>query len=76
MYLSAQRLDELYQAGSDDIAESKRAQGKENVHQLWDALMTLEALVSNDLEVRPKLTPVRPHSHNVGGSLLCHCSPV
>ncbi|NXR32039.1 DRC3 protein, partial [Zosterops hypoxanthus] len=44
------RLDELYQAGSDDIAESKRAQGKENVHQLWDALMTLEALVSNDLE--------------------------
>ncbi|NXI21533.1 DRC3 protein, partial [Sterrhoptilus dennistouni] len=44
------RLDELYQAGSDDIAESKRAQGKENVHRLWDALMTLEALVSNDLE--------------------------
>ncbi|XP_066185679.1 dynein regulatory complex subunit 3 [Sylvia atricapilla] len=44
------RLDELYQAGSDDIAESKRAQGKEDVHQLWDALMTLEVLVSNDLE--------------------------
>ncbi|XP_005523111.1 PREDICTED: leucine-rich repeat-containing protein 48 [Pseudopodoces humilis] len=44
------RLDELYQAGSGDIAESKRAQGKEDIHQLWDALMTLEALVSNDLE--------------------------
>ncbi|KAM4892227.1 dynein regulatory complex subunit 3 [Sylvia borin] len=44
------RLDELYQAGSDDIAESKRAQGKEDVHQLRDALMTLEVLVSNDLE--------------------------
>ncbi|NXY37193.1 DRC3 protein, partial [Pomatorhinus ruficollis] len=44
------RLDELYQAGRDDIAESKQAQGKENVHQLWDALMTLEVLVSNDLE--------------------------
>ncbi|NXR79742.1 DRC3 protein, partial [Pycnonotus jocosus] len=44
------RLDELYQAGSGDIAESKEAQGKEDVHQLWGALMTLEALVSNDLE--------------------------
>ncbi|NWR07211.1 DRC3 protein, partial [Paradoxornis webbianus] len=44
------RLEELYQAGSDDTAESKRAQGKEDVHQLWDALMTLEALVSNDVE--------------------------
>ncbi|NXR93083.1 DRC3 protein, partial [Hypocryptadius cinnamomeus] len=44
------RLDELYQAGSGEIAESKRAQGKEDIHQLWDALMTLEALVSNDLE--------------------------
>ncbi|NWX54429.1 DRC3 protein, partial [Promerops cafer] len=44
------RLDELYQAGSSDMAESKGAQGKEDIHQLWDALMTLEALVSNDLE--------------------------
>ncbi|XP_039588212.1 dynein regulatory complex subunit 3 [Passer montanus] len=44
------RLDELYQARSGEIAESKRAQGKEDIHQLWDALMTLEALVSNDLE--------------------------
>ncbi|NXQ20281.1 DRC3 protein, partial [Peucedramus taeniatus] len=44
------RLDELYQAGSGEIAESTRAQGKEEIHQLWDALMTLEALVSNDLE--------------------------
>ncbi|XP_063270518.1 dynein regulatory complex subunit 3 [Prinia subflava] len=44
------RLDELYQAGSGDIAECKRAQGKEDIQQLWDALMTLEALVSNDLE--------------------------
>ncbi|NXI15010.1 DRC3 protein, partial [Irena cyanogastra] len=44
------RLDELSQAGSSEIAESKRAQGKEDIHQLWDALMTLEALVSNDLE--------------------------
>lgn len=44
------RLDELYQAGRGDLAESERAQGKENICQLWDALMTLEALVSNDLE--------------------------
>ncbi|NXC07787.1 DRC3 protein, partial [Orthonyx spaldingii] len=44
------RLHEIYQAGSGDIAESKRAQGKEDILQLWDALMTLEALVSNDLE--------------------------
>ncbi|NXB48998.1 DRC3 protein, partial [Leucopsar rothschildi] len=44
------RLDELYQAGSGNLAESERAQGKEDIHQLWDALMTLEALVSNDLE--------------------------
>ncbi|NWH90812.1 DRC3 protein, partial [Aegithalos caudatus] len=44
------RLDELYQARSGDIAESKRAQGKEDIHQLRDALMTLEVLVSNDLE--------------------------
>lgn len=29
--------------------------------------MTLEALVSNDLEVRSTLTSVRPHSHSVGG---------
>ncbi|NWR47687.1 DRC3 protein, partial [Regulus satrapa] len=44
------RLDELHQACSGDIAESKRAQAKEHIHQLWDALMTLETLVSNDLE--------------------------
>ncbi|NXC99770.1 DRC3 protein, partial [Certhia brachydactyla] len=44
------RLDELYHDGSGDIADSKRAQGKEDIRQLWDALMTLEALVSNDLE--------------------------
>ncbi|RMC17594.1 hypothetical protein DUI87_05258 [Hirundo rustica rustica] len=46
------RLDELYQAGSGDIAESEQTQGKEDIHQLWDALMTLETLVSNDLECR------------------------
>ncbi|NWW64169.1 DRC3 protein, partial [Ifrita kowaldi] len=44
------RLDEISHARSGDIAESKRAEGKEDVLQLWDALMTLEALVSNDLE--------------------------
>ncbi|NXB00963.1 DRC3 protein, partial [Cnemophilus loriae] len=44
------RLEEIYHAGSGAIAESKRAQGKEDILQLWDALMTLEALVSNDLE--------------------------
>ncbi|NXR52948.1 DRC3 protein, partial [Hippolais icterina] len=43
-------LDELYQARSGDAADSKRAQGKEDIHQLWDALMTLETLISNDLE--------------------------
>ncbi|NWW77186.1 DRC3 protein, partial [Climacteris rufus] len=44
------RLDEIHRARSCDIAESKRAQCKEHILQLWDALMTLEALVSNDLE--------------------------
>ncbi|XP_062359379.1 dynein regulatory complex subunit 3 [Cinclus cinclus] len=44
------RLDELYQAGSGNLAESEGAQGKEDIHQLWVALMTLETLVSNDLE--------------------------
>nr|XP_031361992.1 dynein regulatory complex subunit 3 [Lonchura striata domestica] len=44
------RLDELSQAGSGEIAESKQAQGKEGINQLLDALLTLEALVSNDLE--------------------------
>ncbi|NXU02530.1 DRC3 protein, partial [Buphagus erythrorhynchus] len=44
------RLDELYQAGSGNLAEFERAQGKEDICQLWDALMTLEVLVSNDLE--------------------------
>uniref|UniRef100_A0A8C3QQB8 Dynein regulatory complex subunit 3 n=1 Tax=Cyanoderma ruficeps TaxID=181631 RepID=A0A8C3QQB8_9PASS len=65
----------LYQAGRDDIAESKQTQGKEDIHQLWDALMTLETLVSNDLEVRPKLIPVRPHSNNCWGvtSLSLQC---
>ncbi|OWK57857.1 Leucine-rich repeat-containing protein 48 [Lonchura striata] len=46
------RLDELSQAGSGEIAESKQAQGKEGINQLLDALLTLEALVSNDLECR------------------------
>ncbi|NWV82046.1 DRC3 protein, partial [Dasyornis broadbenti] len=44
------RLDEIHHARSCDIADSKRAQGKEDILQLWDALMALEALVSNDLE--------------------------
>ncbi|NWY67484.1 DRC3 protein, partial [Erithacus rubecula] len=44
------RLDEVCQAGSGNLAECEGAQGKEEIHQLWDALMTLEALVSNDLE--------------------------
>ncbi|NXA62645.1 DRC3 protein, partial [Mohoua ochrocephala] len=44
------RLDEIYHARSGDIAESQRAEGKEDILQLGDALMTLEALVSNDLE--------------------------
>ncbi|NWW06956.1 DRC3 protein, partial [Oreocharis arfaki] len=44
------RLDEIYHARSGDTAESKRAEGKEDILQLWDALMTLEVLVSNDLE--------------------------
>ncbi|NWT17985.1 DRC3 protein, partial [Vireo altiloquus] len=44
------RLDEISHARSADIAESQRAEGKEDILQLWDALMTLEVLVSNDLE--------------------------
>ncbi|NXA04212.1 DRC3 protein, partial [Sapayoa aenigma] len=44
------RLDEIHHARSDDIAESKRAKCKEGIHQLWDVLMTLEALVCNEME--------------------------
>uniref|UniRef100_A0A8U8CJT5 Dynein regulatory complex subunit 3 n=1 Tax=Geospiza parvula TaxID=87175 RepID=A0A8U8CJT5_GEOPR len=46
------------------------SQGKEEIQQLWDALMILEALVSNDLEVRSKLPPEGSHSQNLVGSLL------
>ncbi|NXP26692.1 DRC3 protein, partial [Scytalopus superciliaris] len=44
------RLDEIHHAGSDDIAESKRAECKEDILQLSDVLMTLETLLSNELE--------------------------
>ncbi|NXK93795.1 DRC3 protein, partial [Formicarius rufipectus] len=45
-----QRLDEIHHARSSDIAESKRAECKEDILQLSDALMTLETLLSNELE--------------------------
>ncbi|NXM71429.1 DRC3 protein, partial [Serilophus lunatus] len=45
-----EKLDEIRRARSDDIAESKRAECKEDILQLWDVLMTLETLVCNELE--------------------------
>ncbi|NXG20305.1 DRC3 protein, partial [Grallaria varia] len=45
-----QRLDEIHHARSYDIAESKRAECKEDILQLSDTLMTLETLLSNELE--------------------------
>ncbi|NWR88336.1 DRC3 protein, partial [Furnarius figulus] len=44
------RLDEIHHATSCDIADSKRAECKEDILQLSDTLMTLETLLSNELE--------------------------
>ncbi|KAM6320108.1 dynein regulatory complex subunit 3 [Podargus strigoides] len=44
------KLDEMCNASSYDIAESKRAEYKEDILQLADALMTLEILISEQLE--------------------------
>uniref|UniRef100_A0A8D0KRN2 Dynein regulatory complex subunit 3 n=1 Tax=Strix occidentalis caurina TaxID=311401 RepID=A0A8D0KRN2_STROC len=52
---------------SYDIAESKQAEYKEDILQLSEALMTLEMLISDQLEVRVKHTPVRPHIQNTVG---------
>uniref|UniRef100_A0A672UF91 Dynein regulatory complex subunit 3 n=1 Tax=Strigops habroptila TaxID=2489341 RepID=A0A672UF91_STRHB len=60
-------LEEIHNASSYDIAESKRAQYKEDILQLSEALMALEILITDQLEVRLKHIPVRPHIHNVGG---------
>ncbi|KAM6054236.1 dynein regulatory complex subunit 3 [Chlamydotis macqueenii] len=43
-------LDEIHSASSDDIAESKRAEYREDIVQLSDALMTLEMLIADQLE--------------------------
>ncbi|XP_064008779.1 dynein regulatory complex subunit 3 isoform X1 [Pogoniulus pusillus] len=44
------RLDEIHNARSYDIAESKRAESKEDILQLSEALMTLEMLIADQLE--------------------------
>ncbi|NXL61689.1 DRC3 protein, partial [Chordeiles acutipennis] len=44
------RLDEIQNASSYDIAESKRAEYKEDILQLSKALMTLEMLLADQLE--------------------------
>uniref|UniRef100_A0A8C0BGQ6 Dynein regulatory complex subunit 3 n=1 Tax=Buteo japonicus TaxID=224669 RepID=A0A8C0BGQ6_9AVES len=42
----------IHSASSYDIAESKRAEYKEDILQLSEALMTLEMLIADQLEVR------------------------
>ncbi|NWQ85943.1 DRC3 protein, partial [Burhinus bistriatus] len=64
------RLDEIHNASSYDIAESKRAEYKEDILQLSEALMTLEMLIADQLEVRVEHIPVRPPIQNMGGSLF------
>ncbi|XP_068279549.1 dynein regulatory complex subunit 3 [Nyctibius grandis] len=44
------RLDEIQNASSCDIAESKRAEYREDILQLSEALMTLEMLIADQLE--------------------------
>ncbi|NXC23780.1 DRC3 protein, partial [Campylorhamphus procurvoides] len=44
------RLDEIHHARSYDIAEAKQAECQEDILQLSDTLMTLETLLSNELE--------------------------
>ncbi|NXR11303.1 DRC3 protein, partial [Semnornis frantzii] len=44
------RLDEIHNASSYDIAESKRAESKKDILQLSEALMTLEMLLADQLE--------------------------
>ncbi|NWX42764.1 DRC3 protein, partial [Steatornis caripensis] len=44
------RLDEIHNARSYDIAESKRAEYKEDILQLSEALMTLEMWMADQLE--------------------------
>ncbi|XP_010132230.1 PREDICTED: leucine-rich repeat-containing protein 48 [Buceros rhinoceros silvestris] len=44
------RLDEVCGAGSYDIAESKRAKYREDIHQLSEALLALEIRVDDQLE--------------------------
>ncbi|XP_009869672.1 PREDICTED: leucine-rich repeat-containing protein 48 [Apaloderma vittatum] len=46
------RLDEIDNASGDDIAESKRAECREDILQLSEALMTLEILIADQLEER------------------------
>ncbi|XP_037241934.1 dynein regulatory complex subunit 3 isoform X1 [Falco rusticolus] len=48
------RLDEIHNASSYDIAESKRAKYKEDILQLSEALMTLEMLIADHLEEQIK----------------------
>ncbi|XP_009634148.1 dynein regulatory complex subunit 3 [Egretta garzetta] len=44
------RLDEIHNASSYDIAESRRAEYKEDILQLSEVLMTLEMLIADQLE--------------------------
>ncbi|XP_030898947.2 dynein regulatory complex subunit 3 isoform X2 [Melopsittacus undulatus] len=47
---SKKRLEEIHNATSYDIAESKRARYREDILQLSEALMGLEILITNQLE--------------------------
>uniref|UniRef100_A0A663NDX5 Dynein regulatory complex subunit 3 n=1 Tax=Athene cunicularia TaxID=194338 RepID=A0A663NDX5_ATHCN len=58
---------------SYDIAESKQAEYKEDILQLSEALMTLEMLISDQLEVRVKHITERPHIQNTGGHFAVAC---
>uniref|UniRef100_A0A663NDX3 Dynein regulatory complex subunit 3 n=1 Tax=Athene cunicularia TaxID=194338 RepID=A0A663NDX3_ATHCN len=66
-------LDEIHHASSYDIAESKQAEYKEDILQLSEALMTLEMLISDQLEVRVKHITERPHIQNTGGHFAVAC---
>ncbi|XP_010197583.1 dynein regulatory complex subunit 3 [Colius striatus] len=44
------KLDEIHNASTYDIAESKQAEYREDIFQLSEALMTLEMLIADQLE--------------------------
>ncbi|KAM9222809.1 dynein regulatory complex subunit 3 [Leptosomus discolor] len=52
------RLDEIHNASSYDIAESKRAEYEEDILQLSEALMTLEMRIADQLELLGDTTTI------------------